>query len=416
METKEIKTSPIAITFSLLPPTQWKKKMLETMAEEFILLYNITAKRLKSFVNYKKTSARAALSNLRKGLDITNLHSQIAQEAIEYARSNYQSVMTNRKKYEDKLNSKIQRLQKQRDSSKKPSKIKNIQKKIDKWERRLKEEPSLPELNSKIIRIHNQAWKFDNKHNTIVIVTKGLWDNDKKEYVKLVLPIKSGEWVKDIINNHKKFGAGQINLKDNTFTTTIDVPIKEQLKYKPETFVGIDRGVNNIAVFVALNKDNEFIKSKFFNGDEVRHIRSEYNGYRKEVSKVGRLDLIKKSKYQESNWMEYVNHNISRKIIDEIVDNKFKNTIILLEKLNNFAPHLKWNYYQLQQMIEYKARMSGILVDYVNPAYTSQSCPKCKYVDKKNRDGIKFKCVQCGYQNNADFVGAWNIATKYHLG
>lgn len=403
----------VAVTFKFLNPTKIKQQMLVKMVDEFTLLYNITAKRLNSFKNYKKKTGRMGLGNLKKEVEnIHGLYSQIAQEAIEHARANYQSTITNRKEYEDKIQYKIYRLEKKKSTSKKIKKIINIQKKIDKWERRLNTKPSLPELNAKIIRIHNKAWKFDKEKNVIVIVTKGLWDKTKKKYAKLVLPIKSGSWVEEIIKNHKKFGVGQINLKNNTFTTTIDIPIKEQKKYEPEIFIGIDRGINNIAVLVALDKEGKFIISKFFNGNEIRHIRNNYNKYRKEVSEVGRLDLLKKSKGEESRWMEYINHYVSRKIINEIINNKLKNPIIKLEKLNNFAPRLRWNYYQLQQMIEYKAKMEGILVDYVTPAYTSQMCPKCGHVDKENRKGIVFMCVKCKYQNNADFVGAWNIAKR----
>ncbi len=399
----------IAVTFSFLPLTQNKKLVLDKMADEFGLLYNITAKRLKSFENIKQFSARKPLEKLRKELTITtNLHSQISQGAMEYARSNYQTMITNRKKYINKLELKIIRLQNQKDVAKKPSKIINIQRKIDKWNKRLNDESSLPNLNAKIIRIHNQVWSFKKHNDTYYVVIPS--EKVGKKYKPLWLPIKYGVYVDEIIKNNKKFGVGQINLKNNTFTTTIKVPIEKRPDYIPETFVGIDRGINNIAVMVVLDKDNKFISSKFFNGDESRHLRNRFNNYRKEVSGVGRLDLVKKSKDRESNWMEYTNHNVSRKIVD--VASELKNPIIKLEELNNFAPTLRWNYYQLQQMIEYKAKMKGIKVEYVNPRYTSQTCPKCCNIDSKNRKKgtVEFKCVKCGYQNNADFIGAWNIS------
>lgn len=49
----------------------------------------------------------------------------------------------------------------------------------------------------------------------------------------------------------------------------------------------------------------------------------------------------------------------------------------------------------------------GIRVDKVNPAYTSQECSKCGYVDKRNRSSqSRFKCQYCGHSVNADVNAA----------
>jgi hypothetical protein len=48
-------------------------------------------------------------------------------------------------------------------------------------------------------------------------------------------------------------------------------------------------------------------------------------------------------------------------------------------------------------------------VSYVDPAYTSQTCPKCLVQDCRSRNGRRFNCVACGYEEHADVVGALNI-------
>ena len=45
----------------------------------------------------------------------------------------------------------------------------------------------------------------------------------------------------------------------------------------------------------------------------------------------------------------------------------------------------------------------------VNPAYSSQMCPSCGYVSRKNRSAIKFQCRSCGRKSHADVVGGLNL-------
>ena len=66
-----------------------------------------------------------------------------------------------------------------------------------------------------------------------------------------------------------------------------------------------------------------------------------------------------------------------------------------------------WAYYQLEQFIEYKSKLAGVPVVYVDPAYTSQTCHKCNQIG--NRNGKVFKCPHCGYTSHADVNASWNI-------
>jgi putative transposase len=49
----------------------------------------------------------------------------------------------------------------------------------------------------------------------------------------------------------------------------------------------------------------------------------------------------------------------------------------------------------------------------VNPAYTSQTCPACGFVNRGNRRGEKFQCLTCGHADNADINGAVNILKRF---
>ena len=58
----------------------------------------------------------------------------------------------------------------------------------------------------------------------------------------------------------------------------------------------------------------------------------------------------------------------------------------------------------LEEKIEENQYNLPIKIKYVNPSYTSQSCPNCSFVDKKNRDYKegKFRCLHCGFTANED--------------
>jgi putative transposase len=54
----------------------------------------------------------------------------------------------------------------------------------------------------------------------------------------------------------------------------------------------------------------------------------------------------------------------------------------------------------------------GIEVEYINPAYSSQECSACGYVDRKNRAGETFECRWCGVKLHADVNAPRNLRTR----
>jgi IS605 OrfB family transposase len=67
----------------------------------------------------------------------------------------------------------------------------------------------------------------------------------------------------------------------------------------------------------------------------------------------------------------------------------------------------------LQERTEFKASAAGCRREQVNPAYTSQMCPRCWFVNGKNRNGDRFKCLNCGYVDDTDGVAAQNLKSRH---
>ncbi len=69
---------------------------------------------------------------------------------------------------------------------------------------------------------------------------------------------------------------------------------------------------------------------------------------------------------------------------------------------------------RMAAMLEYKTRLAdGVGMIFVNPAYTSQTCSRCGYVAKGNRESqAVFSCKHCEYTANADTNAASNILKR----
>ena len=190
----------------------------------------------------------------------------------------------------------------------------------------------------------------------------------------------------------------------------ISLTAPESATINPDAYLGVDRNtVSHIAV-VGNPATGKIVKL----GKRAEHVHKKYRNMRKNLQKKGKYKKVKKSKKRESRIEKDINNKVSKRIVQEARQNGMG---IKLENLKgvrnaksgrNFRYSLNsWSFYQLEQMIEYKARLLGIPVVYVDPYNTSKECSKCGQVG--NRSGKSFKC-QCGHVDHADANASFNIA------
>lgn len=200
--------------------------------------------------------------------------------------------------------------------------------------------------------------------------------------------------------------------RSGEFYIIFSVDIVEPEPEKHGDVLGVDLGVTNIAV---LSDGTTYMS------EQVESIRRKRFKVRKELQERGTPSSrkrLKKTGSRESRFRRDVNHCISKQIVQRAKDT---GCAIALEDLSGInasttvakgyrARRFGWSFARLGQFIEYKAKLAGVGVIYVNPAYTSQTCPQCGYKSRKNRPTRdEFKCCECGCRGEADYIAALNI-------
>lgn len=220
-----------------------------------------------------------------------------------------------------------------------------------------------------------------------------------------------------------KFGTAKLVFKHDKFFLHIPVTYEIDKLAMSDVLnvVGVDRGIR----FIATTYDSDG-KTLFYDGNDIKQKRGHYKALRKQLQQVhtpSSRRRIKAIGQRENRWMQDVNHCISK----ALVTSNPQGTLFVLEDLTgvraatekvmvkNRYVSVSWSYYDLEQKLTYKALKNHQLVEKVNPAYTSQTCPKCGHTEKSNRDKHNhlFYCKNCGYKSNDDRIGAMNL---YRMG
>ena len=222
-----------------------------------------------------------------------------------------------------------------------------------------------------------------------------------------------GEWRFSTVEMVKRNGEWYAHL---VLTKTVELPDE------PETVIAIDRGERNLAVAVAISKNNpnKPMRGRFWRGEEIKRVRGLYSHIRRKLQEKKLLKKVKELKGREKHKVNQQLHIIANQIIEYA--KQFPKPVIVMENLNgirrNFKKSRKLNkrfhslpFRKLQAIIEYKAILEGIGVKYLTKRETkntSKTCHKCGYVARIK--GRTFKCPRCSLTYNRDLNAAINIA------
>jgi putative transposase len=140
--------------------------------------------------------------------------------------------------------------------------------------------------------------------------------------------------------------------------------------------------------------------------------------------------LLEKYRERQKRRVEAVYHMVANEIIRRAVEREV--STIVMENLKNIektwrrqknlksgkrkSRHIRgrlnrWSFRRLQFIIEYKAKLAGLNVVYVNPKGTSSTCPICGVRLSPNGHRL-MRCPKCGLEEDRDVIAVRNLLRK----
>lgn len=268
---------------------------------------------------------------------------------------------------------------------------------------------TLPILKKPCCYINNQNYKINGDYIEFPVMMNG-------KSKRLSVRTKMSDKQKSVFAD-SKLGTMRIVYKGNKIVAQVVYEATEPIYNTEGNVMGVDLGIKCPAVSYISDGSVKF----YGNGRKNKYIRRHYKYLRKKLQKSKHIDAVKRINDKEQRIMKDIDHKLSHDIVEIAVSHNVKT--IKLERLanirsttrtsrkNNHSLH-NWSFYRLAQFIEYKAKLAGIAVEYVNPAYTSQKCPVCGNVHHANDRNYACKC---GFHIHRDILGAMNIcnSTEY---
>ncbi|HID90362.1 TPA: transposase [Candidatus Bathyarchaeota archaeon] len=262
----------------------------------------------------------------------------------------------------------------------------------------------------KVLRFKALSMDLDERLFRLIYKPDGVYASISTLQKRVKPPLDIGEYQRKLLEDIKPKHAVLV-YRDKAFFLHIAIN-EEAPEPKGDNSVGVDVGIKNLLV-----ASNSF-KVK---GGEALHKRRHFRELRSSLQAKGTASAKGKLKRLSGRERRYVNtvpHQVSRAFVNSLREGD----IVVMERLTGIrrnARHRRsqngdfhsWAFRKPQSLIEYKALEKGIPVVYIKPRNTSITCPRCGRIDKANRRSQSlFRCVECGLQNNADYVAPLSLS------
>ena len=273
------------------------------------------------------------------------------------------------------------------------------------WRKKVRKgEAKPPKAKKLFIRFDPQLVKFEGDRLRISIKPRQF------TYVHL----KYGEYQRKFIEEWRKgkLKVGEITMNEEK----VIVPFRKKIDLtNPKDYIAIDVNESNIT---GVSSNPHVLRIEH----GLRTVHTTYFEVRRRIQKLSKYKpitskrLMEKYSGREKKKIHDLCHKIAKVIVDFAKEHGFG---IIMEDLKGIRNRIRynknlnrrlhsWNFKKLQFFIEYKAKLNGIPVVYVNPYKTSSLCPRCGGKLAPNGQRL-LKCKKCGYENDRDIIACLNM-------
>jgi putative transposase len=232
---------------------------------------------------------------------------------------------------------------------------------------------------------------------------------------RILIPLRYGDYQRSFLMD-TTLKRGSVTITEEAIIITFGKEIQD---VTPLSRVGVD-----------LNEKSAVLSDGTrYDLSEVARLHTEYGVRRRDFYSRHPQDRRLKQKFagssRERERVRQVLHETTKKMVESA---KTNGQSIVLERLRGIRyAHRRgngegksrrrriaqWPFRTLQAYITYKAAWSGVRVEFVSAAWTSQTCNQCHYLNRKLKPTERsWQCPQCGCQLDRDLNAAINIERR----
>jgi len=206
-------------------------------------------------------------------------------------------------------------------------------------------------------------------------------------------------------NGHVSIKTAKLMLQDGEFYLAVSFEFPTVEKYKPETYLGVDKGILFTAAYALVDKQGAMLEMGHLE-DQLRDLQQKHGQEREVKARNG--EVVTRRDYKTKAY-DNILHSIANTLIEKALAER---AMIVLEDLNIQVKgsRVVSRFRKFDNILRYKGNLVGVPVRSVFAAYSSIICHKCGG-DMERNDRVVV-CTQCGHTDHSDDNAGVNIARR----